>query len=330
MYDQEFTIENVMQRIHNQSFEKWVDNFSKNLPNIWKENSAKNLKQGKKNKKSAIVIGRGPSLKKNNHLKILADSDYSGSIICTDGILKDVLNAGVTPNKFKKIFVVTIDPHEKIRKFYDDKIIDEFGGDIEGNIYYNTDPTTVERARNAGIKINWIHSLFDLDEGKKSFNYISSLMVRAKNHNEGLPAIQTGGNVGTSAWFIGWRILDCQTIALIGINHSWEETDPIELIMKHGLVGKEIDVDKDSPEFQRLFPKMYNPELKKNFILDPLFQFYRKGLIEFIQRSPTYLSTINATEGGSIFGDRILSMPFKQFLKREIENRNSFNIIERS
>jgi|TARA_B110000495_G_scaffold194133_1_gene200148 hypothetical protein len=330
MYDQEVAIENVMQRIHNQSFEKWVDNFSKNLPNIWKENSAKKLKQNKKNKNSAIVIGRGPSLIKKNHLKILADSDYSGSIICTDGILKDVLNAGVTPNKFKKIFVVTIDPHEKIRKFYDDKIIDEFGGNIEGIFTTITDPTTVERARNAGIKINWIHSLFDLDKGKKSFNYISSLMVRAKNHNEGLPAIQTGGNVGTSAWFVGWRILDCQTIALIGINHSWEETDPIELIMKHGVVGKDIDIDKDSPEFQRLFPKMYNPELKKNFILDPLFQFYRKGLIEFIQRSPTYLTTINATEGGSIFGDRILSMPFKQFLKREIENRNSFNIIERN
>ena len=29
MYNNEFTIENVMQKIHNQNFEKWVDNFSK-------------------------------------------------------------------------------------------------------------------------------------------------------------------------------------------------------------------------------------------------------------------------------------------------------------
>ena len=57
-------------------------------------------------------------------------------------------------------------------------------------------------------------------------------MVRAKNHVNGLPAIQTGGNVGTSSWFISWQILKCATVALIGINHSWEETDPIELIMK--------------------------------------------------------------------------------------------------
>jgi hypothetical protein len=319
MYNNEFTIENVMQKIHNQNFEKWVDNFSKNLPNIWKENSAKKLNQDGKNKGSSIVIGRGPSLKTNNHLKILAESNYSGSIICSDGILKEALDAGINPNKFKKIFVLTIDPHEKIRKFYDHKIIDEFGENIEGIFTTIADPLTVERARKAGIKINWIHSLFDLDKGKKSFNYISSLIVRAKNNNEGLPAIQTGGNVGTSAWFVGWRILGCKTVALIGINHSWEETDPIELIMKHGVGEKELNIDKNSPEFQRLFPKIYNPELKKNFILDPLFQFYRKGLIEFIQRSPSYLNTINATEGGSIFGERIITMPFKQFLNTEIK-----------
>lgn len=314
MYGDEFEIENVMQKIHNQSFEKWINNFSNNLPNIWEEDSAKKLKS--ESVDSAIVIGRGPSLRKKNHLKILAESKYEGSIICCDGILKEALEAGVTPEKFKKFFVVTIDPHEKIRKYYDDRIIDEFGKNIEGIFTTITDPSTVGRARNAGIRINWMHSLFDLDHGKKSFNYISSLIVRAKKHQNGLPAIQTGGNVGTSAWFVGWRILNCKTIAMIGINHSWEETDPIDLIMKHGVGKSDLDFDKNSSKFQKLFPKIYNPELKKNYILDPLFQFYRRGLIEFIERSPLWLTTINATEGGSIFGDRIITMPFNQFLEK--------------
>ena len=40
------------------------------------------------------------------------------------------------------------------------------------------------------------------------------------------------------------------------------------------------------------------------------------GFKEFISRSPDWLTTINATEGGSIFGDRIQSMKFEIFLKK--------------
>jgi hypothetical protein len=38
------------------------------------------------------------------------------------------------------------------------------------------------------------------------------------------------------------------------------------------------------------------------------------ALKEFISRSPDWLTTINATEGGSIFGEKIHSMKFKDFL----------------
>jgi len=38
-------------------------------------------------------------------------------------------------------------------------------------------------------------------------------------------------------------------------------------------------------------------------------------LKEFISRSPDWLKTINATEGGSIFGKRIESVRFDDFLK---------------
>ena len=160
-----------------------------------------------------------------------------------------------------------------------------------------------------------VHSLFDYNEGKKSFNYISSLIIRAKNHLKGLPAIQTGGNVGTSSWFAAWMILKCSTVALIGINHGWEEDDSWDTITRHGLDNNSIDIDKNSPNFQKLFPKVFNPDIGKYCILDPIFQFYSTAFKEFISRSPLWLTTINATEGGSIFGNRIKSMPFAQFLK---------------
>ncbi|MBT5759074.1 MAG: hypothetical protein HOI55_05405, partial [Candidatus Marinimicrobia bacterium] len=161
------------------------------------------------------------------------------------------------------------------------------------------------------------HSLFDYNEGKKSFNQISALMVRAKNHANGLPAIQTGGNVGTSSWFVGWKLLKCSTVALIGINHGWEEDDSWETILSCGNnhdISKGID--QSSPVFEKLFKKVYNPDFQSYCILDPLFQFYSMALKEFISRSPQWLTTINATEGGSIFGERIKSMKFEEFLKK--------------
>jgi hypothetical protein len=310
------SIEKIMKKTQYESFDEWVQNFSINLPNIWKESSAKELHDSTNDKNSsAIVIGRGPAINKHNHLKLLSESNYNGNIICCDGKLVDALKAGVTPDKFPNFFVTTIDPYPGIVKHYDNPIIDEYGSKIKGIFSILTNPQAVSRARQSGIKIHWLHSLFDYNEGKKSFNQISALMIRAKNHKHGLPAIQTGGNVGTSSWFVGWKILKCSTVSLIGINHGWEEDDSWDTILSHGN-NSEISkgIDQNSPVFDKLFTKIYNPDFNCYCILDPLFQFYSMALKEFISRSPDWLTTINATEGGSIFGEKIHSMKFKDFL----------------
>jgi len=109
--------------------------------------------------------------------------------------------------------------------------------------------------------------------------------------------------------------LKCSNVALIGINHGWEEDDSWETIIHHNYKSEMSEgVDRDSPAFKKLYPKIYNPDFKRYCILDPLFQFYSKAIKEFISRSPKWVTTINATEGGSIFGDRINSMKFKNFL----------------
>jgi len=314
-------IEKIMKKIHYESFDEWIQNFAINLNNIWAEHSAKELVPNveeiqQDQKKSSIVIGRGPSVKKHGHLELIANSNYNGSIICCDGALIDTLKAGITPERFPKFYVVSIDPRDVITKYYNDPIVDKFGLKINGIFSTLTYPSTVERARQAGIKIHWVHTLFDYQEGKKSFNKISAMMVRAKNHINGLPAIQTGGNVGTSSWFVGWQILKCNTVAFIGINHGWNEDDPWKLIVTHGREKLSLEIDESDPSVQNLFPRIYNPDFNCHCILDPTFQYYRTALIEFISRSPSWLTTINATEGGSIFGDRIKCMTLEKFLEK--------------
>jgi hypothetical protein len=325
--DHQNSIENIMEHLHYDSYDDWITNFALNLHDIWNDSSAAQLKPNETNEESkstnsAIVIGRGPSLKKKKHLELLAESNYTGSIICTDGSLSTVLEFGITPEKFKNFYVVTIDPYPYTAKFYDNEIVKKYGSKINGIFTTIVNPDTVNSARKAGIKIHWIHSLFDLHEGKKSFNQISASMVRAKNHTSGLPALQTGGNVGTSSWFVSWKILQCNVVALIGINHAWEEDDPIEKIISHGRnldserKHEQVNIDKNSPSFNKLFKKVYNPDFNCTGIVDPLFQFYSSALKEFISRSPSWLKTINATEGGIIFGDRITSMKFIDFLQK--------------
>lgn len=312
-------IEEVMRKKQYENFNEWVTNFALNLPNIWNEKSAKELSPttDQREEQSAIVIGRGPSINKYEHLKLLASSDYQGTIVCCDGKLSDALKAGVTPDRFPKFFVTTIDPYPTIKKHYEHEIITSYGSKIKGIFTIITNPNVVELARKSGIQIHWLHSLFDYNEGAKSFNNLSALMIRAKNRLHGLPGIQTGGNVGTASWFISWQILKCSTVALIGINHGWEEDDSWETIIYHNNkdeIGE--GVDRSSPTFNKLFRKVHNPDFNCNCILDPLFQFYSEALKEFIARSPEWVTTINATEGGSIFGERIKSMRFRDFLEK--------------
>ena len=76
-------IEGVMKTLHNESYSEWVKNFAINLPQIWNESSAHELIPKNKNfhleNNSAIVIGRGPSLKLHNHLEILANKKHPKS-----------------------------------------------------------------------------------------------------------------------------------------------------------------------------------------------------------------------------------------------------------
>jgi len=312
----EKVLEKIMEKIHiENSFQDWIKNFSLNLNDIWKGDSARVLVAARNSKKmirSAIVIGAGPSLTKFKHLEILAKSDYHGSIICTDRSLAAALKAGVTPKKFPKYYVVTIDPASNIKKFYKEKIIKKYGSKVNGVFTTVTNPITVNAAKRVGIKIHWVHALFDYDEGKKSFNQMSALMVRAKKHHQGLPAIQTGGNVGTASWFVAWQILKCSEVCLIGINHSWDESDSWDVIRSHCNAPKNLD--KKSGLYKKIFPKIYNPEFDSYCILDPIFQYYSEALKEFILRSPSSVKTFNATEGGCIFGKRITCVTFSEFL----------------
>ena len=174
-------MEESMMKIHSESFDDWVQNFAINLENIWEEPSAKALETDKNHKQknnSAVVIGRGPSIKKHGHLELLAKSNYNGSIICTDGSLISALKAGITPEKFPKFYTVTIDPYQIVKKYYDDPIITKFGSKINGVFSTIVNPKVVGLARNAGVKIHWLDAgTLEDDSALSKLNRYNGILV---------------------------------------------------------------------------------------------------------------------------------------------------------
>lgn len=311
-------IEDVLQKnALNRYYNSWIRNFSLNLVNIWQGHSAKNLSSEEDpaaTKSSAIVVGRGPSLIKHNHFEKLAKSNFQGSIVCTDGSLENALKAGITPEKFPKFYVVTIDTNDEIQKFYDNPTVLKYGEKIKCLLSTTVPQSTYNAIKKAKIEIFWMHTLFDYNKGKSSFNYISGRMTRSKTHHNGISAIQTGGNVGTSCWVISWSILKCNYIGLIGIDHGYSIDTPWETISKYHQMPE--DIDKESKAFKRAYPKIYNPDFDCYCIQDPIFQYYSSALKEFIPKAPKWTKTINATEGGAIFGNGIECITLNEFLEK--------------
>jgi len=151
-------MERIIEQQHYKSFDTWIENFSLNLNDIWNESSARKLnpiyKQdfNENSKRSAIVIGKGPSIRKHKHLELLANSDYNGAIICTDGNLPFALEAGITPDKFSNFYVVTIDPDMSTKQWYEKDIVKKFGPQIKGiffNSFSSSHSDTSQRSRNS-------------------------------------------------------------------------------------------------------------------------------------------------------------------------------------
>jgi len=300
----------------------WMYNFSRNLPDILDGNNINSLNIFKKDnistkthmpKNSSIVIGGGPSVKEKNHLEKLADSDYQGSIVCTDRMLVPCLENGITPKKFPNFHVLTMDPYEITIKFYNHKIIEEYSNGISAIMSTCTIHETIELCKNNGLEIYWFHPLIDDYRKMSSVNKLMNMMTKSDKNPKGFSALQTGGNVGCFSWIFSWAVLGCSPISLIGINMGYPANTPLENTQHYDQILNHFDGEKS--KVGERYRKVFNEDLKEYALLDPVFDFYREAFLDLIPRTPSWVKTINATEGGSLFGERITSMKFSDFLK---------------
>lgn len=311
--------------------ERIVKNSSNNIPHI--EKSVKNLKRPEADKaNSAIVISAGPSLHYNNSLKLLANSDFKGSVIAIDGSYVKCLKAGVIPD-----YVITLDPHPtRIVRWFGDP---DFENNMEGDNYFSrqdldidfrenslrqnrenialinecasrtkliiasTAPANlVKRAEAAGFDMYWWVPLVDNPNNEGS-------LTRKMYDLTKLPAINTGGNVGTAAWVFAQFWLKIKDVAVIGMDLGYRQDLPYNMTQGYPELVQMLGEENISSD---LFPVIENPDTGNVLYTDPTYYWYRKNTLDLIENSGATL--YNCTGGGILFGEGVVSMDLQQFL----------------
>jgi hypothetical protein len=286
-----------------------------------------------KNKEKAIVINAGPSLHHRKTLETLKKYNFNGPIIAIDGSYVKCLKAGIIPD-----YVLTMDPHAKrvVRWFGDPDYEDNLDGDdyfsrqdldiefradsLKNNrinidlvnkfaprtkliIAATSHSSVVKRVKDSGFEMYWWLPLVDDPESHDS-------LTRKMYEATRLPALNTGGNVGTTAWVFAQFWLEAQKVAVIGMDLGYYKDLPYKMTQGYYELLKLIGKDYLTDEY---FPKMMNPLTKEEFYTDPTYFWYRQNILELIKNSSTTL--YNCTEGGTLYGDGIVNLYFDDFLK---------------
>lgn len=297
----------------------WMQNFAQTLPemNGPGAKTIADLVPKRENidepEGSAIVIGRGPSVFQKNHLKMLAESDYRGTIISTDGILLDALRAGVTPDKYKNFLAVTVDGNrERIVKWYDDPLVDEHGKGIKVVLSTNVARNVYERCKKSGAEVYWFHPMFDDYRSNESFSRLMTFMTTTEEHKRGIPKVACGGNTGSTSWVLSHALLRKSPTALIGINFGYPEGTPLQ--DTHYFSSMMQGAGGDMRAVQGAYREVVNPSGEKA-MADLVFWHYREAFLEMVRDVNPKFETWNCTESGTLFGEGIKWAKFSEFLE---------------
>ena len=266
----------------------------------------------------ALVIGGGPSLREHRHLELLAESCPPGlMLVATDRILIPLLRLGVIPD-----LVVSIDgDHEVIARFVDDPMVDQHGAKLRVAMASMGAPPVAERFARAGATLYWFHPLFDDPRRQGSLTALQRGMTRNARWPQGLPAVSCGGHAGATGWVLAHALLRRSPIGLIGLDLGYPLGYPLERTQCYPVISELTGGD---PEAARAyFTEIYNPALGQPALLDVMFAEFRRHFLEMLARVPPWVRTCNCTQGGSLFGPGITTLPLARFLEHVASKETS-------
>lgn len=280
---------------------------------------------------SAIVISAGPSLYKNRILDRIKNSGYCGSIIAIDGSYVRCIKAGMEPD-----YVLTLDPHPtRLVRWFGDP---DFEKNLEGDDYFSRQDldiafrtnsiaenlrnielvnehgrggkliicsaaprNVVERTRAVGFDAYWWAPLVDNPTQADS-------LTRAIVRETRLPAMNTGGTVGTAAWVFALTALKIPKIAVVGMDLGYYKADTSYLQTQTYYSLRDRVGEENIKDY---FPEFMYPGTGELFYTDPTYYWYRSNMLDLIAASGS--TVFNCTGGGTLFGPGVECIEIEDF-----------------
>jgi hypothetical protein len=317
-----------------------LDNARRNQPYIARGRSLKELRGARLGQGDhAVVIAAGPSAKRFDPAWRLKEAGYRGAVIATESALFQCLRHGLVPD-----LVVSVDPHPlRIVRWFGDPnlspaalegddyfrrqdldpsfanelahnrqvlaLMDRHGRDIRIALASSASADVVERVHQIGMQVYWWNPMLDDPDAPDS-------VTRALSRENGLPAVNAGGNVGTSCWMMAHAVLGKRRVALTGMDFGYYADTPYEHTQYYNEALQLVGPDRLSD----LYIRIYNPHLGMWYYTDPAYHWYREAFLELA--ADAECKTFNCTEGGILFGDNVQFIPLKDYL-REVDVQQS-------
>lgn len=289
-----------------------LENSRRNAPLI-----SRTVREVAPNVAPALVISAGPSLYRQCILARLAGDEKHKqvTIIATDGAYIQCLKAGIKPD-----WVITIDPHPtRIVRWFGDH---DYERNNAGDDYFSRQDLDI-RMRGASAQENEANiALVDANFVKLAIcsSAPANLVARTSAFDRywfaplvdspdepgltrqicdatGLPALNTGGTVGTASWVFAHQVLGSSSIAVVGMDFGYPIGTPLENTQEWNLTGGDPD----------LYPK------HGDYYTSPTYWWYRSNFLDLLYAADATVT--NCSEAGLLYGDRVRQMKLEEWLK---------------
>ena len=279
---------------------------------------------------AALVIAAGPSLHRRRSLERLKASRFRGAVVAVDGALGACLRQGVVPD-----LVVSVDPHgERIVRWFGDPaltapsaddyfrrqemdpahardevtanrelldLVNRHGPRLAVAIATSAAPAVVDRCEKAGMALHWWNPMYDDHDAPDSLS-------RRLHASNGLPCLNGGGNVGTTAWVIAHAVLGKRRVGIVGMDLSYAPGTPYAKTQYYPEL-KALLGDR----YAEAFVHIDNPHVNETWFCDPAYYWFRDVFLEMAREADC--RTYNCTEGGILFGPGVEVTALERFLE---------------
>jgi len=284
-------------------FPMWMKNFRRNIDDVEKSRDLVQLEEKYRDRKTAVVIGAGPSVHKYGHIKMLKKSGYDGVIIATDRILIPCLKEGLIPN-----IVISLDGDFEVSEFFKHELVKKHGQEMDvvfSSVVDNATVKTLPRRSN----VYFFNPHMDTMDPDMS---VSKAMWWMTNRT----VMHTGGNVGAACWFLS-VYMNKSPIGLIGMDLSYPDIKDIQEIPTFGIYDRmhQGDPEKIIKCFRRDYHPFFKTEAIVDYIMDTYYEVFKTWIGAI--HSAHGVDTINCTGGGAIHpSDGLECLYFDDFLKK--------------